>query len=109
MPADFDTLTRLVAQSAERLKAFGYLNTIRSESSGMADGFEVRFQPNPIHSLWRERRLGWSQRFAGAADVETFLTVVNRTADECEKGIDANDADALSSVLKRAEEYRLHA
>ena len=109
MPVDFDTLTRLVAETAESIKAFGYLNTIRSESSGMADGYEVRFQPDPIHRLWRERRFGWSQRFSGAGDVETFLAVVNRAAEMHEKGIAANDVDALSSVLKRAEEYRLHA
>lgn len=108
MAPDFDSLTRRVGDIAARIKAFGYLNSVQADKPGGTVGYEVRFQPNPIHALWKERRFGFSQRFSSAADIATFLDVVERTADRESAGVDSNDAEALERVLGIATEYRRH-
>ena len=108
MPPDFDSLNRRVGDTAARLKAFGYLNTVRPDDPGRETGYEVRFQPNPIHALWNERRFGVSQRFPSATEVASFLDVVERAAAGEQAGIAANDPGALDRVLGKAQEYRKH-
>ncbi len=108
MTLDFDSLTQRVGDTAAGLKAYGYLNTIRAGIPGGPEGFEIRFQPNPIHRLWDDRRLGFSQRFASAADVRAFLDVVDSAAGAEAPGIEANDPVALGRVLDTGQEFRKH-